>query len=226
MITSERDWKHRMTVYSVRCDGCSYERKVDVYDRISGDDGPIREEDLRKQGGVSWVDGKWDLCAACDACDPRVDRSVGGVPGSIYSSWDVRDGEVRETTMASEQQMADLQRASERLKRQSERLFGASRSGPNRKERRAHLQPNYERDRLRAAMAGMANVMHGVAIALDHLNDAFENMRDDNELRNTLFLDSRATRSAVSAEWSRRVREGVAKLQPPGPRVYCASEED
>jgi len=30
----------------------------------------------------------------------------------------------------------------------------------------------------------------------------------------------------ASAEWSRRVREGVKRLPDPGPRVYCESEED
>jgi|SRR5688500_1565701 len=33
-------------------------------------------------------------------------------------------------------------------------------------------------------------------------------------------------RAEMSAEWSRRVREGVKALPPTGPRVYCQTEED
>jgi hypothetical protein len=81
----------------------------------------------------------------------------------------------------------------------------------------------YERDRLRAAMRGMANVMACVVRAFANQDQhvaAFAKRQRETRGYGPDWPEH------VRTEWSRRVREGVAKLQPPGPRVYCASEED
>lgn len=35
-----------------------------------------------------------------------------------------------------------------------------------------------------------------------------------------------SVKARQSAEWSRRVREGVRALPPPGPRVYCQGDDE
>jgi hypothetical protein len=90
-----------------------------------------------------------------------------------------------------------------------------------------------ERDRLRAAMSGMANVMACVVRAIDGREACLLMVsaqgRGDMELPTLVQIGkvvvTRAHVKAVaSAEWSRRVRERVAKLKPTGPIVACQGD--
>jgi hypothetical protein len=163
----------------------------------------------------------------------------------VSSSWDVRDGEVRENawserdvamgprgrieyvgdgwlkTPAQHRAERARARAIEREKRNASALLLQKLAAQTTSQ--AEQWRQYERDRFRAAMQGMANVMACVV-------RAFANQ--DQQVA-AFAKRQRETRGYgpdwpqhVRTEWSRRVREGVAKLQPPGPRVYCASEED
>lgn len=210
MIYAERSPASRATVYTVRCDSCKKHEQVTVNDRIDDDRTPSRAE-LHRATGFTLVLGN-DTCNACYA----------DAKPAISSSWDVRDGEVSETTttVLSESAWATIvlpamQRGMELLLEDAA-IEAIEQLGPG---------------RLRAAMAGMANVMRGVVdvfVRIEVLVNDYAMLQQEDSYMHHLRHNRYAQPSFEkgSEEWSRRVREGVARIKPPGPQVCCQSEED
>ena len=83
---------------------------------------------------------------------------------------------------------------------------------------------DYENDkRLRAAMAGMANVMRAVYSPMWRQWNLDQYTTQQRE--GGVWLGRGDGRGGTGRdEWSRRVREGVVKLRPPGPSIACQGD--
>jgi hypothetical protein len=87
-----------------------------------------------------------------------------------------------------------------------------------------------KRKRLRSAMAAMSNAMTCVNSAAIYRDDGvyrmIDNARAADDAERTVEKMSGIKATAASAEWSRRVRAGVAALPKPGPVVCCEGDWD
>ncbi len=237
----ERYLSKAAEVIALRCDVChrtwTEENPVDDIEYYGRE---LLANEFRARWGLvevgKDVGGNVDRCGSCDpksifgGTAQTLQHVAKGVYGGTIT---VTVGD--EWTKTPAQHRAERARAIEREKRNASALRLAEacrRTGVELQKLAAQTKSQaeqwrqYERDRFRAAMQGMANVMAGVEYALERVereDDTFM-VRQRHDSRIDLMTDRGGARRRASERWSARVREGVAKLQPPGPRVACQGD--